>query len=133
MNKKAVKKKWEPKIIKFFNEVVSKYQKKYCISDWIIILQFLEEPSTIDTEQSQILATTAADDVYHKAIIKFYPELLKDRDKKYSGAYVENCIKHELCHIITAKLCNLALDRHSTEKEINEEIESLTQKISIIS
>jgi hypothetical protein len=101
------------------------------LTDWIITEKFSDKSSESDGEKDA-LATCQPDDVYHKATITFYPEILDLKKEHWSGSYVENCIKHEVAHLLVAKIASLALDRHATEKQIDDEVESLTQRISII-
>ena len=128
---KRIKHKFSKRQIKWFHETVGKWLKRYHLTDWIITEKFSDKSSESDGEKDA-LAICQPDDVYHKATITFYPEILDLKKEHWSGSYVENCIKHEVAHILTAKIASLALDRHATEKQINEEIESLTQKISVI-
>lgn len=129
---KKIKHKFSKKQIKWFHKTVEKWKKRYHLTDWIITEKFSDRLSDEDSEIKDALAICVADDVYHKATITFYPEILSYKKEHWSREYVINCIKHEVAHILTAKISSLALDRHATEKQINEEIESLTQKISII-
>lgn len=127
--KKVEKKVWDSKKIKWFTETTEKWLKKCYLTDWIILYKFEEKNSD---EWDDVLATTNSDSTYHEAEIKFFPTILKASSKWWSSEYVEWKIKHEVCHMITEKISDLALNRHTTKKEIDDEIETLTQKISII-
>jgi predicted SprT family Zn-dependent metalloprotease len=106
--------------------------EKYHLTDWIVTIEYSDtECKDCDVEWT-ILANTTPNHVYHKSLIIFYPAILKWRDNKGRWEFVRNCIKHEVAHILTSKIAELAFDRYSTEKQIIDEIESLTQRISII-
>ena len=130
MKKRKKKKVWWTKAMKLYTWLVEKWAEEYLLSNWVIIVRFSETPSVTKWEEEKdTLADCTPDTVYSKATITFYPEILK---WKYCGWYIENCVKHEVCHLLTAKISDLAIDRYSTEKQIEEEIEALTQKISVI-
>lgn len=120
---------WDDEKIEWFTYTTNKWLDKCYLSDWIIIYKFEENNSD---DWDDILATTNSDSVYHEADIRFFPTILKASANGWKSDYVEWKIKHEVCHMLTEKISDLALNRHSTKKEIDDEIESLTQKISII-
>lgn len=131
--KKVSKKIWTEEKIKWFDEECQKWVKNYYLQDWVIRLSF-EEKDVSDSDWTwwKTAASTDANSVYHKAVIKFYPTILKNSEKKWSGEETINSIKHELVHLITQEINDLAHDRYSTEKQINDAIEVLTQRISVI-
>jgi len=130
---KKVKKVWNSELIKTFTNIAEKWLTKYCLDDWVVVYSFNEESCPKENwDTDTVLATTTADWVYHKATIIFYPEILQNKKSKIFSKYTENCIKHEIAHLLTNKIADLANDRYATAKQIEEEIESLTQKISIV-
>lgn len=101
MPKKVAKKKWDNKKIKWFKETSEKWIKHYHLTDWVVIYEWSEISSKDNEQGSTTLATCTPDSVYHEAKIIFYPEILNSSKESWSGDYVENKIKHELCHMLT--------------------------------
>lgn len=130
--KKVSKKIWTEKKIKWFTEEVDRWVKKYFLDDWVIILKFEDRDKIPDEQWWIVAADTQPNSVYHKATIYFYPAILENEKEKWSWPQVVNNIKHELVHLITGRLSDLAIDRYSTKQQIEDEVELLTQKISVI-
>lgn len=123
-------KKWSKKRIDKYNDIVAKWITNYHLDEWVVTIKF-EETDKAEEKWMIILADTIADPVYLKATITFYPEILKT-EKDNSNEYTENCIKHEVSHLLTSEISDIAHNRYATEDEIDNAIERLTQRISII-
>lgn len=126
---------WKKSVINWFDNETMKWLKRMNLNDWIVTIRFnLKEYEEWDkiTRDWTTLATCEPDSVYNKAVITYYPSILEEYNWPRHPEYTVNCIKHEVCHLITAKIWDIARDRHATEQEINNEIENLTQKLSVL-
>ena len=131
---KKKKKFWTKQLIKMVDDEVKKMIKRLYLDDWVIKLNFEEENVEDNWNDYKVAASTTAEWTYHKATISFYPLIIWKstlKNKKLSLSD-KNCVDHEVCHLLTWKLNELASDRFITQKQLNDEIESVTQKLSII-
>lgn len=126
---------WKKNVINWFDSETRKWLKRMNLNDWIVTVRFslqpYEEWNKVARDDTT-LATCEPDSVYNKAVITYFPSILEEYNWPRHPEYTINCIKHEVCHLITAKIWEIAKDRHATEQEINNEIENLTQKLSIL-
>lgn len=133
LKKKSVKKKcvWDKKTRTKIWSIVVEYRKLLMLPSYTIDLTFCEESKKNEDSGWVTLAETTWLDEYMTFRITFF----KDLYLKYKQCWediLRSTIKHEMCHFITWKLMELALERHVTEKEIMDATETLTQKISIL-
>lgn len=130
--RKKVKKVWSNAMIKWFTAETEMWIKKYRITNWIVTTRFEEKDRKPDKNWWFTAADTDANPTYMKASIAFYPAILENDKDRYNCEKTINDIKHELCHLLTEKFYNLACDRYATKKQLDDEIETLTQTIAVI-
>lgn len=130
--KKKLKKVWDKAKIKWVTDEVDKWVKTYRLTAWVIILRFQEKDKEPDEQWWVVAAETSSNPTYLKATITFYPAILLSDKERYNWEQTINNIKHELCHLLTEKFSNMAKDRYATEKQIDDELETLVQTLSII-
>ena len=127
---------WTKEIMDWFDDETMKWAKEAHLTDWIITVRFwlksFEEEMKVWDLNWVALAATSPDPTYKKATITYYPSILEEYHWNRHPSYTVNCIKHEVCHLLTAKIWEIAKDRYSSEKDIDNEIETLTQTISIL-
>lgn len=81
-----------------------------------------------NSEARMVALTIRYSTSYKTADIWYYPLMEKLYEEgKYS--LLRQAITHEVAHILTTALADAALDRFSTKKEIDKEIEALTESI----
>lgn len=66
---------------------------------------------------------------YRSAYITIYPKAIELFEAKQFGPLL-NGITHEVAHIITGPMVDVAYERHSTERELTEQNESLTEAVA---
>jgi hypothetical protein len=134
--KKKDDKMWWKKVIDWFNNETRKWINRMNLNDWIITVKFSIKPFEDEYWETTswwiALASTSPDAVYKKATIVYYPSILDEYNWHRHPSYTINCVKHEVCHLLTAKIWEIAKNRYSSENEINNEIETLTQTLSIL-
>lgn len=127
---------WTQEIMDWFEKETLKWVDLVHLTDWIVTVRFwlkpFEEEMKIWDGNWVALATTSPDPTYKKAVITYYPSILEEYKWARHPSYTVNCIKHEVCHMITAKIWEIAKDRYASEKEIDNEIETLTQTLSVL-
>jgi hypothetical protein len=107
------------KFEKWLKSKISRYSKILGISDQII---------TIESDSKHYMEISCSYP-YHDPIIRYSEEALNNWKK---GKLIDDRVLHELCHILTDPLYCKTNARYSSENEILDERERLTDKISII-
>jgi hypothetical protein len=69
---------------------------------------------------------------YVSIVIRCSSKMLKDFDDKEKHAEIKNALLHEICHPLTDALFNVGYSRHSTENELKNEREKLTDHLANI-
>lgn len=78
------------------------------------------------------LASADVDRRYLRATFKIYPELIK-RWEREGDQYVEDAIAHEVAHIATQHLYDVAVATYRDEGEMKDAWETLTEVVSRLS
>lgn len=134
VKKKSIKKEkfiWTKNIRSKIRSIVIEYRRLLMLPSYTIDLSFCEESKKNEDSGWITLAETTGLDEYMTFRITFFKDLCLKYKQQWEEA-LRSTIKHEMCHFITWKLMELALERHVTEKEIMDATETLTQKISIL-
>lgn len=127
--------KWTKKEQKEIGDLISKYKQKLNLNSWEIDYKMHDGVPVVGDEVhgenfvsfSHITVTPA----YEKADISFLPALLMVQ-RNGEGKDFENTVKHELSHCLTEELYQLSFSSFKTEKQCNDAVERLTQRISRI-
>jgi hypothetical protein len=69
--------------------------------------------------------------VYKRATIWYYPIAIETYNNGREDILIQG-ITHEVSHILTEKLASLAVNRFAGEKELDDEVETLTETIAQI-
>jgi hypothetical protein len=110
---------------------VEEFQQKLNLQNWKFEIRFSKKENYNSKSSSWICADIWVDPVYLKWNITLYPKLLEQRETVWLNVFRE-MIMHEMCHCLTEWLSNIAKSRYLQESEIDEECESLTQRIAIL-
>lgn len=124
--------KWEKKDIEFVAKSIDKISEKLGIGDWKFYSEFVGGDLSVEGSPGREMLTNASCNPlpdYMKMKITWHPAtLIAIREKDKTDAL--ETIAHELSHAITEDIYRAALDRFSTEKEIESKTERLTEKIA---
>jgi hypothetical protein len=111
--------------------LVEEFQQKLNLHDWKFEIRFSKKENYNSKSSSWVCADIWVDPVYLKGNITLYPKLLEQRETVGLSVFRE-MIMHEMCHCLTEWFSNIAKSRYLQESEIDEECESLTQRIAIL-
>jgi len=123
-----MKNKWSQKNIKFINQIVEEAKSKMFLRRWETRNYFVDDFNDANTK---IGAQCSPDTQYEKASLYFYLPIQELIDKG-DVTQVEEAVYHELIHLLTDELYNLAMARFTTEDDIIIAGERLTQRIARI-
>jgi len=84
-----------------------------------------------DCDDDTVMFSIVYSDTYKTASVTIHT-LAQELFKRGEFATVLNGFVHEISHILTNKLGELALNRHSTKREIRDSVEELTETIAQI-
>lgn len=123
------------KVPQSFKKLVREYIQQHAwnmgVSNYQSDIHYMEKDKEDDCGDIT-LADCTVDRRYLRAVFKVYPELLK-KWKKNGDSYLEECIAHEVAHILTAHLHWLSICSYKDEGEVKDAWESLTESIGRIS
>lgn len=120
--------KWTKKEEDYIESLIIKYKKILKLQDWTIEYTFCngEVPDDEETHTTAIINTDIS---YYKAYLQLKPFFLKKFRTDGKSSAIDG-IKHELCHILTEPLYELACTSFKSIKELERAREQLTEKIS---
>ena len=111
-------------IEKKFNEIIN----EVVIIDFVnISFRYLEQPQEV--AYGDIIFRIKSIRPYRRAYINIYPASYEIYKQKHFNELHRAAI-HEICHLHTTQISDLAMDRYTTEKEIREATEELTELIA---
>ena len=120
--------KWTKKEMDYIESLIIKYKKVLKLQDWRIEFIF-QNGEVADDENYKDVAVIDINISYLTATIEFKPFFIK-RIQIDSKKIIKPTIKHELCHILTEPLYELACTSFKSAKELERIREQLTEKIS---
>lgn len=82
-----------------------------------------------DTSEDRMVALRIRYSTSYKTADIWYYPLMEKMYKEKKHSLLRQAITHEVAHIMTMGLADAALDRFASKKEIEKEIESLTESI----
>lgn len=120
--------KWTKKEMEYIESLILKYKKVLKLDNYSIEYTF-QNGEVPDDEKYRDVAEMNTQISYYRAILTLYPFFLK-RMRVYGKNDAVGFIKHELCHILTEPLYELAYTSFKSQKETERVREQLTEKIS---
>jgi len=111
------------------NEVrqfIKEAQKRMRLEHWTLNLKIEAE------DDKETLMTVGADGEYLQAIITVYEKTAQQEIKRFGIESIRQSVYHELSHILTNELKELAFKRFTNQDEINSAWERLAEHISRI-
>jgi hypothetical protein len=129
-----MKKHVHPKLKKLIKDSLKRHAWNLGCTEYMGDILYMSEPH----ENTATLATMTVSRRYLKATLRVFPLLIKEwEERNKSGedgdAHVENTIAHEVAHIITQPLFDIAIATYRNEGEMSDAWESLTERIGRLS
>lgn len=123
-NKDGVK-----RIFRFCENTVKKIQEFHGLTDYEIVCNFDPKPHPNDQGNRVTIAEIEIDNEYMRANLYVYPKFAQLYwDKQIDE--LTRILCHEIAHLRTFNIANLAFERYTTKESIKEETERLTEIIS---
>lgn len=121
-----MKKKKDIKMEDFIKEKHDEYKKKLGLVLWTHELLICDEEA-----KKGVAAEISQQQSYLSYVITFYPSFKKEFDKK-DYAWCERVIVHELCHVMTEPLYDIAINHcpPAENSHVKRERERLTEILS---
>lgn len=120
------KKKVSPKIKKLIRDLIRRHAWNIGVSEYVGDIYYMED------DKDQVYAECTVDRGYLKAIFTIYPRTLNEY-KKNGNEWLSGIIAHEVAHIATAHMYELATGAYKTVEEMKDAWESLTERIGRMS
>lgn len=118
------------KIKKLVREACKRHAWNLQVTEYQIDVHYMTEDKEDDDGITQADMTT--DRRYLKATLRIYPHLLETAKKK-GISVIDDVVAHEISHIATSHLYELATSIYKDEGEMKDAWESLTERISRLS
>lgn len=123
-----------PGLKKLIRESFRKHAWNLGVSHWEADIHYMDDPSERDTKREGTTAMEVdVDRRYIKAIIKVFPRVHQDmwHDRDYRA--IDQAVAHEISHILTQHMFDLAVSCYKDEGETKDAWESLTESIARLS
>lgn len=119
------------KFRKVVKDAVVDYQYAMDTNPYVVDVAWMEEDETEREGKTHSNYTLASIHVYRrylKATVKIYP-ILAEEYKKHGVERVKECIAHEMAHLATQHLYDVAVAAYRDEGEMSDAWETLTEII----
>ena len=110
----------KPDVVLFAEDVINRIQREHGLSDYRMKVK------SIDEENGNVMAEIRVDNEYLRATVTLYSIFIQRyRDKKYEE--LKEALCHEIFHIRTSSIEEMAVNRWGTPDIVRSEIERLTE------
>lgn len=118
----------DPKLKAFVRECFKKYAWNIGVSHYQGDIHYMAEPDTDDGHRGVTLATMTTDRRYLRATLRIFPLLVK-KWKEGEKDYVSAVIAHEVGHLATQHLYDVAVATYRDDGEMKDAWETLTEVV----
>lgn len=124
------------KVDKRLRKLVFEYAQKHAwrmgVSNYLMDVMWMDNDGETKDGYDPPYAEMTVDRRYLKAILKVYPSCVREW-KKRGDEFLETTVAHEIAHILTVHMMELATAPYKSEDETKDAWESLTESISRLS
>jgi hypothetical protein len=103
----------------------------YGIGETTIIVNSDNRPGHSKRDNGTVVFTITYSTVYRTANLYYYPCALEFFEKK-KFKMLTQALTHEIAHILTCRLADIAEHRYTSAREVDEAVEELTETIGQI-